>query len=419
MKALPGALYVGALRGAAAEGHRKARAMLSVRRQQVLPEGPFDLWIHAASLGEYLMAKPLLERAQNAGLRVLVTFFSTSGAELAQAELAMPHPKADRNSAQTPKAQFAFAPLDRPKAVRSFLTRTQPQQVLFMKYDLWPVMTSELRRAGIPYSVAFAEVKPRASRLWAWNPVERPMWTGAAHVFHQTTESLERWNRAGYTNGQLSGDGRFDQVGQRPAPAGVEAFTDFRPVLVLGSSWKPEEDLLLPLLLRFPELKVILAPHAISRTAEIAARLPVPAIRWSEFEQLSLTVKEEARVLLVDTLGDLAALYACGDLALVGGAFGPGLHNILEALAHGLPVVCGPKVEGHWEAKHPEAPVTLLPKNAQPADLANWLKERLDNPALLQSEKAKALAFIAQHRGASQRVWEVLKTRLILEGAVE
>jgi 3-deoxy-D-manno-octulosonic-acid transferase len=393
MKALPGALYVGALRGAAAEGHRKARAMLSVRRQQVLPEGPFDLWIHAASLGEYLMAKPLLTLAEQEGLRVLLSFFSTSGAEIAQRE----------------HAHFAFAPLDRPKAVRSFLARTQPKQVLFMKYDLWPMMTSELRRVGIPYSVAFAEVKPRASRLWAWNPLERPMWTGAAHVFHQTSESLERWTRAGYANGQLSGDGRFDQVGQRPAPAGVETFTDFRPVLVLGSSWKPEEDLLLPLLLRFPELKVILAPHAISRTAEIAARLPVPAIRWSEFEQLSLTVKEEARVLLVDTLGDLAALYACGDLALVGGAFGPGLHNILEALAHGLPVACGPNVEGHWEAQHPEAPVTLLPKNAQPADLAAWLKERLEKPALLQSEKEKALAFIAQHRGASQRVWEVLK----------
>jgi 3-deoxy-D-manno-octulosonic-acid transferase len=393
MKALPGALYVGALRGAAAEGHRKARAMLSVRRQQVLPEGPFDLWIHAASLGEYLMAKPLLTLAEQEGLKVLLSFFSTSGAEIAQKE----------------HAHFAFAPLDRPKAVRSFLARTQPKQVLFMKYDLWPMMTSELRRVGIPYSVAFAEVKPRASRLWAWNPLERPMWTGAAHVFHQTSESLERWTRAGYANGQLSGDGRFDQVGQRPAPAGVETFTDFRPVLVLGSSWKPEEDLLLPLLLRFPELKVILAPHAISRTAEIAERLPVPAIRWSEFEQLSLTVKEEARVLLVDTLGDLAALYACGDLALVGGAFGPGLHNILEALAHGLPVACGPNVEGHWEAQHPEAPVTLLPKNAQPADLAAWLKERLEKPALLQSEKEKALAFIAQHRGASQRVWEVLK----------
>jgi 3-deoxy-D-manno-octulosonic-acid transferase len=393
MKALPGALYVGALRGAAAEGHRKARAMLSVRRQQVVPEGPFDLWIHAASLGEYLMAKPLLALAEQEGLRVLFTFFSTSGAEIAQRE----------------HAHFAFAPLDRPKAVRSFLARTQPKQVLFMKYDLWPVMTSELRRAGIPYSVAFAEVEPRATRLWAWNPLERPMWAGATHVFHQTSESLERWTRTGYTNGQLSGDGRFDQVGQRPAPAGVEAFTDFRPVLVLGSSWKPEEDLLLPLLLRFPELKVILAPHAVSRTAEIAARLPVPAIRWSEFEQLSPTVKEEARVLLVDTLGDLAALYACGDLALVGGAFGPGLHNILEALAHGLPVVCGPNVEGHWEAQHPDAPVTLLPKNAQPADLAAWLKERLEKPALLQSEKAKALAFIDLHRGASQRVWEVIK----------
>ncbi|NDD48143.1 MAG: hypothetical protein EBZ31_07345, partial [Flavobacteriia bacterium] len=173
MKALPGALYVGALRGAAAEGHRKARAMLSVRRQQVVPEGPFDLWIHAASLGEYLMAKPLLAQAEQDDLRVLLTFFSTSGAEIAQRE----------------HAHFAFAPLDRPKAVRSFLARTQPKQVLFMKYDLWPMMTSELRRVGIPYSVAFAEVKPRATRLWSWNPLERPMWMGAAHVFHQTPES--------------------------------------------------------------------------------------------------------------------------------------------------------------------------------------------------------------------------------------
>jgi len=408
MKILPGALYVGALRGAAMKGHRKARAMLAVRRQQVLPEGPFDLWIHAASLGEYLMSKPLLDLAQQDGLRVLVTSFSTSGAEIAQRELDTGHSAPKASSAHTLTAHFAFAPLDRPKAVRSFLARTQPQQVLFMKYDLWPVMTAELHRSRIPYSVAFAEVKPRATRLWVWNPLERPMWAGAAHVFHQTLESLERWTRAGYTNGHLSGDGRFDQVGKRPAPLGVEAFTDFRPVLVLGSSWQPEENLLLPLLLRFPELKVILAPHDVSRTADITARLPVPAIRWSEFEQHAPTVKGEARILLVDTVGDLAALYACGDLALVGGAFGPGLHNILEALAHGLPVVCGPKIEGHWEAIHPEAPVTLLPKNAQPSDLAQWLKERLEKPALLQTEKVKAQAFIAQHCGASQRVWEIL-----------
>jgi 3-deoxy-D-manno-octulosonic-acid transferase len=111
---------------------------------------------------------------------------------------------------------------------------------------------------------------------------------------------------------------------------------------------------------------------------------------------------------LVDSLGDLPALYACGHLALVGGGFGPGLHNILEALAHGLPVVCGPQVRGHWEAAHPEAPVTRLPAKARPADLGTWIHDRLEKPALLEEEHQKAKAFIAHHRGASQRVWDAL-----------
>jgi 3-deoxy-D-manno-octulosonic-acid transferase len=178
--------------------------------------------------------------------------------------------------------------------------------------------------------------------------------------------------------------------------------------LVAGSTWQPEEDLLLPLLMRFPELKVILAPHAISRIDAIDERLPVPRIRWSRYAESSPEAKEEARVLLVDTIGDLPALYACGNLALVGGAFGPGLHNILEALAHGLPVACGPKIEGHWEASHPDAPVTLLPEKAQVEDLDAWIRARLEKPSLLESERTQAKAFVAQHRGASQRVWDVL-----------
>lgn len=392
MKGLPGALYSLAIHGAASFGHAKARAMVQGRKNQHVPEGPFDLWVHAASLGEYFMAKPLLDRAKEAKLRVLVTFFSTSGAELAQRD----------------EAHFAFLPFDRAKAMDAFLTRVQPRQVLFMKYDLWPVLVSELQRRGIPYAVAFAQVKAGAWRLKSWNGLERSMWAGASHVFHQTEESLTVWKAAKYGNGMIAGDGRFDQVGQLEAPKGLEEFTDFRPVLVAGSTWQPEEELLLPVLMRFPELKVILAPHAISRVAALESRLPVPSIRWSQFHQSSPSSKEEARVLLVDTLGDLPALYGCGNLAFVGGAFGPGLHNILEALAHGLPVACGPHVEGHWEALHGDAPVTLLPAKAQVEDLAAWIRARLEKPTQLASESAQARAFIAHHRGASRRVWEVL-----------
>ena len=392
MKWLPGALYGAALRGASMAGHKKAQSMLTQRRDQAIPEGPFDLWVHAASLGEYLMAQPLIQRAHQANLRVLVTFFSPSGADIAR-----------RN-----ESYFAFVPLDRLQDVAHFLARTQPRQALFMKYDLWPGTTAMLRKHHIPYAVAFAQVKPGAAKLWPWNPWERPSWSGASHVFHQTEESLALWTQAGYRNGFLAGDGRFDKVGQRPAPEGLEVFTDHRPVLVVGSSWQKEEALLLPLLMRFPELKVILAPHDVSRVDSLDSQLPVPRVRWSKFESYASESQAEARVLLVDSLGDLPALYACGHLALVGGAFGPGLHNILEPLVHGLPVVCGPKVQGHWEASDSEAPVTILPMDATPETLATWIKIRLENPPLRFKEAEQAKIFIAKHRGASQRVWEVL-----------
>ena len=389
MHRLPGWLMRWAVLLASAFGHRKAKALVAFHQRYQIPKGPFDLWVHAASLGEYYMVLPIIDRAKSEGWKVLVTFFSSSGVELAAKQ----------------EAYFAMAPWDRPDAVAAFLSTAEPKQVLFAKYDLWPCMARALQKRHIPYHVAYAEVRAGHLRLHPWNRIERLTWAAAQTVWHQTEGSLSRWTDAGYRNGLWSGDWRFDRVTNASPTASLHDFTDGHPLLVAGSIWAAEEALLLPNLLRFPRLKYILAPHDLQRIETLARRLPLPSLRWSRYHQYTLQEKTDARVLLVDTIGDLPNLYAAGSLAFVGGGFGAGLHNILEPLAQGLPVLCGPQIKGHWEASEENNSVTLLPLTAQASDVAQWIQGYLDQPSTLKQDTQKARAFIQRNQGASERVW--------------
>lgn len=338
---LPGVVFGALSHIAALGGHRAARAWWTGRLAPA-PEGPFDLWIHGASWGEYWMLEPLVRAWTASGKRVLVTFFSPSGLR-GWARYAPP-----------PGVEACLAPPDFNPYVRRFIERIQPQALLVLQTDLWPTMLREVGRRDVPFAVAFAHV-PEHHRWWsALGILDRRLLRRAVFVGLQHHSGLAPALRAGL-NALVLGDGRMDAAVARIArgegpPERWSRFADARPVLVLGSSWPEDESVWLPVLMRRTHWKFVFAPHDPSRAEELRAKLPLPALRSSEWSNYRDEQLEEARVLVVDQLGSLFGLYGGAQAAFVGGAFAQGLHNILEPLSWGIPVAFGPHIGRHWEA---------------------------------------------------------------------
>lgn len=326
---------------AALFGHRKAKAWWT-NRLAPAPDGPFDIWIHGASWGEFWMLEPLVRAWAGSGKRVLITFFSPSGMK-GWARYSPPE-----------GVVAALVPPDIKPYVLRFVDRVRPNALLVLQTDLWPTLVKTVSRRGIPFAVAFAHVPP--SHRW-WSLLgfgDRSLLRRASFVGLQHPSGLQPALRAGLP-ALVLGDGRFDTAAARiargeHAPTNWEAFKDLRPVLVLGSTWAEDEALWLPVLMRRTHWKFVFAPHDPSRAQELIGRLPLPALRSSAWSTYSPEQLENHRVLVLDQLGVLFGIYGGAQAAYVGGAFKQGLHNIIEPLSWGLPVAFGPNVGRHWEA---------------------------------------------------------------------
>jgi len=339
---LQGLVFGAASHAAALGGHRAARDWWTGRLVSP-PEGPFDLWIHGASWGEFWMLEPLVRSLAGSGKRVLVTFFSPSGMR-GWVRYAAPD-----------GVEACLVPPDFNPYVRRFVDRVQPKALLVLQTDLWPTLVSECLRRGVPYGVAFAHVPP-GHRWWSLTGIlDRLLLRRARFVGLQHASGLAPAQKAGL-QALVLGDGRFDTAaariarGEGPLP-GWERFSDLRPVLVVGSSWPEDEAIWLPLLMRRTHWKFVFAPHDPARADELIGRLPVPALRSSAWNTYLDAALEEARVLVVDQIGHLFGLYGGAQAAFVGGGFKQGLHNVIEPLAWGLPVAFGPSLGRHWEAQ--------------------------------------------------------------------
>lgn len=339
---LAGVVFGAASHAAALFGHAKARAWWTGRLIPA-PEGPFDLWIHGASWGEFWMLEPLVRTWASSGKRILITFFSPSGIHGWQ-----------RYSAPE-GVVAAMVPPDFNPYVRRFVDRVQPKALVVLQTDLWPTLVRQCLRRGIPYGVAFAHV-PASHRWWSvLGFSDRRLMRQAAFVGLQHPSGLQPALRAGLP-ALVLGDGRFDAAaariarGEAPLPS-WDTFRDQRPVLILGSSWPEDEALWLPVLMRRTHWKFVFAPHDPAHANELIGRLPQPALRSSAWPSYRPDELENNRVLVVDQLGVLFGLYGGAQAAFVGGAFKQGLHNIIEPLSWGLPVAFGPDLGRHWEAE--------------------------------------------------------------------
>jgi 3-deoxy-D-manno-octulosonic-acid transferase len=320
------------------------RGLLAHIRQTIGADPAPRVWFHCASLGEFEQGRPLLEayRKAHPGTKVVLTFFSPSGYEIRK---------------DWPGADYIFyLPLDTRGNARAFLDAVRPQLVVFVKYEFWYHFLDEASRRGIPAIVVSAIFRDDQIFFKPWGSFFRRILTRFAHIFTQNKASADLLHGLGLTRVSVAGDTRFDTVEATAASTArvlpvVEAFVaDGARVLVVGSSWPEDLPILLPLLKRYQhELRIFVAPHEISETnlRLVEAALPGQVQRYSLAKPATVA---QARILLFDNVGLLSQLYRFGHFAYIGGAFGKGLHNTLEAAAFGLPLFFGPTYGKFQEA---------------------------------------------------------------------
>ena len=342
------ATYRNAVRLAAV---RKRKAKLLIRGQRrcfrtlqrkLDPAGGY-IWIHASSLGEFEQGRPLIEmiKREQPDARILLTFFSPSGYEV----------RKNFSKVDT----VVYLPFDLPNNVKKFLDIVKPSMAIFVKYEFWGNYLQGLKRRNIPTYIISSIFRPKQIFFRPWGGIFRKMLKCFDTIFVQNEESRELLAGIGFKdNVIIAGDTRFDRVADVKAAARefplVAKFVEKAPfTLVMGSSWPPDEDIVIPYFNAHREMKLIIAPHEFDRHRlhTLMSKLSRPARFYSEATQQNI---ESADCLIIDSFGLLSSLYRYGQAAYIGGGFGAGIHNINEAAVYNIPVIFGPKYQKFQEA---------------------------------------------------------------------
>ncbi len=382
------------------KGHEHALSDIIAGRQRLAPQG-YDVWFHAASLGEFEQARTMIEKmlAHNPDAAILLTFFSPSGYNVR------------RNF--HPRVQTAYLPFDKPQNVRQFLDAAAPRAAVFVKYEFWGNYLSELKRRGIPTYIVSAIFRPGQIFFKPWGGMFRKMLECFDHIFVQDDSSRDLLAGIGVNNVTVAGDTRFDRVAhicsqavKRPE---VEAFLNgsdaHGPRLVVGSSWPADENVYIPFLHAHTDICAIIAPHEFDsqRICTLRNRLGESSTAVLSELRAGLKAPDKARFLIIDCFGWLSSLYGYADFAYVGGGFGAGLHNINEAAAFGIPVIYGPNNHKFKEAADMAAcGAGFCIHSANEFDkVAGTL---IDNKQSMLKAGKKAAEYIQSHIGATDIV---------------
>ncbi|RDC54874.1 3-deoxy-D-manno-octulosonic acid transferase [Pedobacter chinensis] len=299
------------------------------------------VWFHFASLGEFEQGRPVLEKlkALHPSKKIVVTFFSPSGYEIRK---------------NYPLADVFYLPIDTADHAKRFLDLINPEMAIFTKYEFWHFYFKELKDRGIPLYVISGIFRQNQAFFKWYGNFYRNILKSVTYFFVQNEESKMLLNSIGLNNVTINGDTRFDRVyenAQLPRQlAEIEKFIGNSSTLICGSTWPEDEKLLSFLPEKYPEWKFIIAPHEIgSSHIQDIERLFPGAIKFSDLH--SPFSGSESKVLIINNIGMLSSLYQYGKVAYIGGGFGAGIHNTLEAVAFGLPVIFGPKYDKFQEAK--------------------------------------------------------------------
>jgi 3-deoxy-D-manno-octulosonic-acid transferase len=376
----------------------RGRKDLFSKLEQTFAGKQSPVWVHCASLGEYEQAKPLIEKIKQKQpeTKILTTFFSPSG--YAQA---IKKPLADYNF---------YLPLDLPRNARKFLDIVQPTAAIFVKYEFWYNYMRQLRKNGIPFyyiSAIFRENQHFFKPFGSWFAKQLRQ---ATHFFVQTEKSKELLESIDVEQVTVCGDTRFDRVSAiaakvQPFPF-METFRQNKKVIVAGSTWGPDEELLAQLLQAFPDYKLVVAPHEITRKEEV--KNTFSAYRTTLYSSMKEEQLADSQVLVIDTIGILSRLYQYSTLSYIGGAFKTGLHNILEAAVYGKPIFFGPHYDHFNEA------VNLVEqKGAFSVCSAEEMKEIMkkfeQNPEYYTQTCDICQHYVAQNAGAADLIYHQIE----------
>ncbi|MDB5134974.1 MAG: 3-deoxy-D-manno-octulosonic acid transferase [Mucilaginibacter sp.] len=321
--------------------NKKAKLWINGRKNISYQNYQQCAWFHFASLGEFEQGLPVLIKFKEhyPDIKIVLTFFSPSGYEIRK---------------NTPFADAVYyLPLDTPSNARKFIKTINPTIAIFTKYEYWYHFFNELDQRGIPLYIISGIFRPGQIFFRWYGGLHRRMLSFVTYFFVQDEDSKTLLQKIGITNVSVSGDTRFDRVwanAQQPKsiPA-ISKFKDGHKLFIAGSTWPADEELVAQLVSNYPDWKFIFAPHEINeeKINSLAGILPInSAIKYSQ-----LTTHNTQQVLIIDNIGILSSLYQYGDIAYIGGGFGAGIHNTLEAAAFGLPVIFGPNYDRFKEAK--------------------------------------------------------------------
>ena len=356
-------------------------------------------WFHAPSLGEFEQGRPLIESIKGADptAKVLLTFFSPSGYDVRHN-----YPFAD---------VVCYLPFDSHRNAVKFVEKVKPAKAIFVKYDIWYHYLNVLHQKHIPaylISAIFREQQIFFKNYGAWYKKALLLYT---QIFVQDPASFELLKIHGITRSAVARDTRFDRVYEivknaKQIPELI-SFKGKSTVVVSGSTWPKDEDLLIEYIHQSSdELKFVIAPHEVhdAHVEAICKKLTVAYQKWSTLDPAKLV---SSKVLIIDTIGLLSSLYRYGEWAYVGGGFGVGIHNTLEAATYGIPVVFGPNYQKFKEARD-----LIQRGGAFSVQSFDDLKTQFDMFANNQEERMEAgkvaSMYVKQKKGATRYILSVI-----------
>jgi 3-deoxy-D-manno-octulosonic-acid transferase len=321
------------------QGRKKWHSQMANR----IPPNAEIAWFHCSSLGEFEQGRPLMEayRQKYPAHKILLTFFSPSGYEVRK---------------NYSGADWVFyLPVDTPRNARRFMKIVHPTTAIFIKYEYWYNTLQELKKQHVPTYLVSAIFRPSQPFFKWYGGFFRRMLRVFSCLFVQNEASQQLLASIGIANVSVTGDTRFDRVyeqAQHPqALPLLEKFCAEQTTIIAGSTWPDDEEKLATVFAKLPPSKLIIAPHEIHEEHIVALEKHFRAFGTVRYSQASEGTDFSAiKVMLLDTMGMLSSAYRYADVAYIGGGFGSGIHNILEAAVYGVPVVFGPNYRRFGEA---------------------------------------------------------------------
>ena len=375
----------------------KAALWLRGRKYQTIKQHNKSLWFHFASLGEFEQGRPVLEqlKKQHPDHEIVVTFFSPSGYEVRK---------------ETPLANAVYyLPLDTAANARDFISKINPSVAIFTKYEYWYHFFKELNQHQVPLYIISGIFRPGQIFFKWYGALHRKMLGFINYFFVQNEQSVQLLREINITNATVSGDTRFDRVwanAQQPKTVTfINEFKNGQKLFIAGSTWPADEALLIDLVKQYPDWKFIFAPHEIGDdkiNGLIKLLPPEKTLKYSQLATHNLQLIT-SQILIIDNIGMLSSLYKYADLAYIGGGFGAGIHNTLEAAAFGLPVLFGPKYSRFKEACDliaEEAGFSVATKN----ELQEIAAKLMMDADALNNAGQRAQLYVQQNIGATQKI---------------